>query len=343
MNTKNTTFQTVLDALLDTKREFPQRYFSQFSDMDPLELSTLQDVWPSVGLSRKLSLLKGLETLAEEDTLVNFDEFARPLLNDPDGTVRIHALRLLSESEDAKLTPQLLTLLKTDADVNVRMEAAHTLGYFVALGELEAIPQQVYEEIKAGLLASAKGEDDAHVRRKALESLGFSSDEEVIKLIESAAKKNDAEWQASVMTAMGRSADDRWEEEVLRGLVDEDDRIRKAAVQAAGNLTLKPARTILLQLLAEIEEQDDEIVNAAIWSLSQIGGEDVRTFLEALLDQTDEEDEEAVEFIEEALENLSFTEDLDRFELMAFDPEGLDDFDDENDDEDEIAEEDEDK
>ncbi len=46
---------------------------------------------------------------------------------------------------------------------------------------------------------------------------------------------------------------------------------------------------------------------------------DARTYLENLLDATD--DEEQVEFLEEALENLEFTEDLERFDLMAFDPE----------------------
>jgi len=55
------------------------------------------------------------------------------------------------------------------------------------------------------------------------------------------------------------------------------------------------------------DEDDDEVSGAAIWSLSQIGGEDVRTYLENLLDQS--EDEEQTEFLEEALDNLSFTED----------------------------------
>jgi len=329
MTTNTTSFQTVLDALLDTKKEFPRRYLTQFSDMAPLELNALHDIWPRIGLSRKLSLLEGLESLVDEDTLVNFEEFARPLLDDPDGSIRIHALRLLNESEDAKLTSQLLTMLKSDADLAVRVEAAHTLGFFVALGELEAIPQAVYEQIKTGLLESAKGEDDPQVRRQALESLGFASDEEVIKLIEATLSKSDSEWRASNLVAMGRSADDRWEEEVLRGLTDEDTRVRKAGVEAAGNLALKFARLPLLRLLED--EDDDEVASAAIWSLSQIGGEDVRTYLENLLDQT--EDDDQIEFLEEALDNLAFTEDLDRFDLMSFDPEDLENFGEEEDDE----------
>ena len=330
MNVQNTSFQTVLDILLDSQKEFPRRYLNQFSDMGTLELQTLQDVWPRVGLSRKLSLLKELEALAEEDTLVSFDDFARPLLHDPDADVRIHALRLLNESEDVKLVPVILHLLKHDADVNVRAEAAATLGNFVALGELDEIPWEAYNQVQAGLLDAAHGEDQTRVKRHALESLGFSSDEDVVKLIEFALNKRDSEWQASALTAIGHSADERWEEEVLLGLTDADTRVRTAAVQAAGNLALKSARTILLRMLEE--EDDDDVTTSIIWSLSQIGGEDVRTYLENLLDQTEEE--EQVAFLEEALDNLAFTEDLDRFELMSFNPDAFDEFEDDDEDED---------
>jgi hypothetical protein len=81
------------------------------------------------------------------------------------------------------------------------------------------------------------------------------------------------------------------------------------------------------------EEEDDSILSSVIWSLSQIGGEDVRTYLENLLDVI-EDDDEQIAFLEEALDNLAFTEDLDRFELMALDPDDLgvvDEFEDEED------------
>jgi len=335
MNTQNTSFQTVLDSLLDTKREFPRRYLNLFSDMGSLELQTLQEVWPRVGLSRKLSLLEELESLAEEDTLVSFDDFARPLLDDPEAAVRVHALRLLNESEDVKLIPAIVNLLKHDADANVRAEAAAELGHFVALGELDEIPWEAYSQVQAGLLEAARGDGDTVVKRHALESLGFSSDDEVVKLIEAALNKRESEWQASALTAIGRSADDRWEEEVLLGLSDADNRVRLAAVQAAGNLALKSARTILLHMLEE--EDDDDVTTSAIWSLSQIGGEDVRTYLENLLDQT--EDDDQAEFLEEALDNLAFTEDLDRFELMNFNPDAFDEFEEDEEDEDDADEE----
>ena len=316
MNTTSTSFQSVLDALLSDRKEFPRRYLQEFSDIGALELKNLLDVWPRVKPSRKLTLLEELDALAETDTLVSFDDFARALLTDPEPEVRTRAIRLLDEYEDPKIVPPYLDMLKNDPDVNVRTQAANALNLFVDLGELEEIPSSIYHQVEDSLLESAHSEDDVRVRRAALESLGYSSRPEVVTLIESAFHREDPAWQASSLVAMGRSADERWNDAVTRSLVNVDDRIRKAAVQAAGELSLASARPILLRMLGE--EENDTILSAAIWSLSQIGGEDVRTYLENLLDHL--EDDEQIAFLEEALDNLAFTEDLDRFDLMSFDP-----------------------
>jgi len=318
MNEQTISFQTILDALLASGREFPRLYYQHFSDIGPLELKTVQDIWPRVKLDRKLSLLNGLLSMAESDTLVNFEVFARAILNDSEAAVRVLALRLLEECDDIKLVPTFIDLLKNDPDLNVRVEAANALNLFVDLGELEEISEEVYGEVHAALLEAAKGTEETRLRRRALESLGWSSNSEVVELVESAFDGN-IDWRQSALVAMGRSADDRWEDRVLRSLLDDNDKIRKAAVQSAGMLAFKSARLPLLKML----ESDDngDVMSAAIWSLSQIGGEDVKTYLENLLDQT--EDEDLIDFIEEALDNLAFTEDLDRFELMSFNPDDL--------------------
>ncbi len=308
-------FQTVVEALLDGK-DFPRRYIQYFSDIDPASLSLLMQAWPQVKPSRKRSLLKQMEANLEEDTLVSYDDLARALLTDPDSSIRAAAIRLLAESEDPKLVPSLVKILEADDDSATRAEAATALGQFVMLGELEEIPEKVHRQVEDALLHAASAED-REIARRAVEGLGFSSRPEVPPLIESAFRRADHGWRASALFAMGRSNDDRWQEHVLSMLVSEDSHERLAAVQAAGELGLAAARSMLIRLLEE--EEDDTITSAAIWSLSEIGGEDARTYLESLLDMTD--DEEQVEFLEEALENLEFTEDLERFDLMAFDPE----------------------
>ena len=316
MNTQPNPFQPVLDSLLDEKKDFPRKYLQQFSDLGELELKTLLEVWSRVGVNRKLTLLEELETLSESDTLVNFDDLAKALLSDSDSTVRGRAIRLLRECEDVRLASTYIDILKNDADVHTRAEAATALGMLVDLGELEEIPEETYHHVENVLLAVANGNDDIKVRRRAVESLGYSSRPEVTALIQAAFQREDPAWQASALFAMARSADSRWDADVLASLPSENRSVREAAVEAAGQLSIKQAGPILIRMLEE--EEDDDVTSALIWSLSQIGGEDARTTIEALLDQT--EDEDQIEFLEEALENLAFTEDLDRFDLLNFEP-----------------------
>jgi len=71
----------------------------------------------------------------------------------------------------------------------------------------------------------------------------------------------------------------RWQEQIIIGLLSEDDIVRLVAVKSAGELRLNTARKPLLDMLED--EQDDDVFQAIIWSLSEIGGEDVRTYLQA--------------------------------------------------------------
>lgn len=310
-----TDFQKTLAALLDPKGKLSHQALQEFSDIDPASLKDLMAAWPRLPRDRKRRLLEELQGLSEEDTLVSFDDLARALLTDEDPRVRISALRLLDECEDGKLTPVYLNLLSNDADSQVRAAAAAALGLFVHLGELDKVPQKTRHQIEEALLSKAGSDDVAAVRRSALESLGYSSRPEVATLIKSAFQRDDPDWQVSALLAMGLSADEAWEEQVLSSLLHDNLQVQLAAVQSAGELGLSSARTILLNLLEENE--DDQISATAIWSLSQIGGEDARVYLQNLLDQS--EDDDQIEFLEQALENLAFTEDSNRFDLLSYD------------------------
>jgi HEAT repeat protein len=317
-------FQKVLDVLLDESKDIPRRYLTEFSDIEPSSLQSLLETWPRIEPGRKLLLLDRLNALVNEDTLVSFDDVGRALLRDGDPQVRIRAIRLLVECEDVRLVPTYIDMLTNDSDVGVRAEAASILGIFVQLGEFDDIPDDLHHQIEDILLEVLNGEDEPSVRRHALEALGFSSRDEVPVLIESSFNRQDPDWKASAIFAMGRSGDERWAEHVLHMMASENRRIRLAAVQASGELELKLARLLLLHLLEE--EFDDAIAGAAIWSLSQIGGEDVRIYLQNLLDNVEDDDDQTA-LLEEALDNLAFTEDMAIFDLLALDADELDEID----------------
>jgi HEAT repeat protein len=316
MTEPNKPFQKVITELTEGGQDLSRTTLKHFSDLDAASLSALHEAWPRVPADRKRKLLEGLESLSEEDTLVSFEDFARSLLDDPSPDVRMRAIRLLDESDDTKLIPAFIRILKEDEDPETRAQAATALGRFVELGELDEIQEETQQQVEEALLEKANSEDQLIVRRNALEALGFSSRPEVITLIESSFRRENPEWQASALFAMGRSYDERWEESVLSRLMDENALIRLAAVEAAGELRLASARTTLFRVLEE--EEEDDVVSAAIWSLSQIGGEDARLYIENLLDLAEEEED--IKFLEEALDNVEFTDELSRFDLLSIDP-----------------------
>jgi HEAT repeat protein len=309
-------FSSVLNALTNTDANFPSRFLKEFSDLAPADLDALKKAWPQVGLNRKRNLLRDLNAAFHEDNLLSYDDVAQAFLDDPDALVRAQAIRLLEESSSVPLLRRLIKIGQDDPDVDVRTETATVLGQFVRLGELEQIPAELKKQVENILLRDVREEHNAYLQRAALESLGYSSRPEVYELIASAFERPDTHWTASALLAMSRSADARWQEQVLIGLAHEDSQVRLIAAQAAGELELKAARRTMLSMLDD--EEEDEVLEAIIWSLSQIGGEDVRTYLQALLDAA--EDDDLIEFIEDALTNLSFTEDMEGFDLMAYDP-----------------------
>lgn len=316
MSPTHAALQKVITELADGGERLSRRSLQEFSDLDNVALETILEAWPNVPLERKRTLLDGLRELSDENTLVSFEDLARALLNDPDSQIRMRAIRLLDESEDPKLAFTFVKMLRSDPDADTRAEAASALGRYVEGGELEKIPAGTHRQVEDALLEKANSEDLPAIRRRALESLGYSSRPEVVTLIESAFRRENPEWQASAMFAMGRSFDERWEEQVLSRMMDVNNIVRLAAVEAAGELRLEAARAILFKVLED--EEEDDITSAAIWSLSQVGGEDVRIYLESLLDAARESAD--IEFIEEALENLDFTEEQDRFDLLSVDP-----------------------
>ncbi|HEY3312778.1 MAG TPA: HEAT repeat domain-containing protein [Anaerolineales bacterium] len=308
-------FSTVLSSLANPDQAFPSRYLARFSDLGPEDLSAFLEVWPRLPLARKRTLLKNLNERFDEDTLLSFEAIAAELLQDPDVEVRVYALKLLQESIDVRLVPDLIKILESDPQGLPRERAAIVLGQFVRMGEMGDLPAEKRSRVETTLLTAAH-DSDSSVARAALESLGFSNRPEVYELIASAFNRADPLWQASALFAAGRSGDTRWQEQIITGLLSPDAPVRLAAVQSAGELELKTTRKPLLDMLEE--EFDDDVFQAIIWSLSQIGGEDVRTYLETLL--ADAEDDDLIEYIEDALANLSFTEDMEEFDMLAVDP-----------------------
>ena len=320
-------FIEVLSTLKDDSHPFHPKYLQRFSDINTRDLSALKKTWGSVSATRKANLLQDLEDLSDSETVVCFDDVAKIGLTDPNADVRALAARLLWESEDVTLIPIFQKMMEKDPDPIARAAGAAALGRFVLIGEIDEIPPETHQQVEDSLLLVCTGEDALKVRQRALESLGFSGREEVHILIQKAIDANENTWLASALFAISRSLDDRWEKQILTLMKHPDDEVRFEAIRAAGELEIESARQPLIDILESGEEEGDNHL-AVIWSLSQIGGDDAKEALNASLEKC--EDDEESEYIEDALNNLKFNQDLQLAELMELPIEDLDNNDEES-------------
>ncbi len=315
MSPSVTSFNEVLQQLQNNDQPFPGKFLQYFTDLSETDLSLFFGTWKGLSISRKLSLLEDLEDLSDHDTLMDFSGIGKIALSDPDEQVREAALGLLWDTEEKRLVPLLVNLLQTDPCGRVRASAASVLGHFVFLGETDGIPEELIVLVENALLQAYHADKDTLVQRRAMESLGYSCRKEINGIIKNAVASNDLQWLASALYAMGHSADTDWSAQVIKHLTHGDDMVREEAIRAAGELGLHEAREKLIEIL-ELEE-DDEIRATIIWSLSQIGGEGVR---EAIMKQSELViDDNLVDLIEDALDNLNFTEELSQFNLLDID------------------------
>lgn len=313
-------FQTLIDALLDEDTIFDPRYLHRLSDLEDEDLAALLEVWPKVSLERRQALLEDLNELGAADDMLSFENLGRHVIQDQDPQVRFFAVQLLWGFEGRDLIPVYLELLKSDPDPEVRAASASGLGLFVYQGEMNRLPVEKLKEIEDLLLEAVHRDHSPQVKYRALESLGYSSSDEIAPLIETAFTTGDHDSMASALIAMGRSMDPRWEKAILQMLNSKIPVLRAEAARAAGEIEIKDSIPELVELTTDSEEI---VRSAAIWSLSEIGGDQARHTLEMLFRETDYDQE--ADFLETALDNLAFTHGMEPFSLFDFPEESPED------------------
>lgn len=279
------------------------------SGLDATELLRFGQAWPAMPVTERRKLLQTLVQLAEDDFEMDFGAIFRLALRDSDAEVRAAGIEGLWEDEDLRLLPELMRLFLADAVLEVRIAAAQCLAHFVLLGELQKLPTQLFAQVCQALSLVHRNPAEAlELRRRALESLAYASVAELPTLIRAAYTHPEEAMQISAVFAMGRSADPRWKEAVMRQLHHPSPAMRYEAARACGELGAREAVRDLVELTDDV---DLEVQEAALWALGQIGGDLARLTLERHLEGRSEALRAAAH---EALQEFDFLHgDLDTF------------------------------
>lgn len=298
-----------------------------FSKMDQDALAAFKSVWPTIPTQRRRDIMQELVEIGEANFEVYFDPVFLLGLGDEDAEVRAAAINGLWENENPSLIGPLVHLLRTDETPLVRATAAIALGRFVYLGEVEEIDQLQAMLAEEALLETIhQGAEDIEVRRRAVESIAYSSEPAIAQIIENAYYDENEKMQVSAIFAMGRSADSQWRAQVIAELDNENSEIRFEAARASGELEASDAVPKLVELIED--DPDLQVQEMAVWALGKIGGTMAREALEECLES---EVESIALAAEEALDELNlFTDSFDLFDFGDDDDEFFDDFDDED-------------
>lgn len=307
-----TDFERALAHIQDIESELLLSRLYGLSGLGEEERARFEEVWKHVPIQRRRQVLQALIEITEVSFLVDFGAVFRLCLGDGDARVRALAINGLWEDRGWHLASLLIRLLREDPAAEVRAAAASALGRFVLAGELEDWAQARAAKVCETLLEVLENRRESlEVRRRALESLAYASDERVSALIEAAYWDEEAKMRVSALFAMGRSADPRWASIVLRELHNDDPEMRYEAVRACGELQLAQAVPMLEKL---VQDPDREVQETAIWALGQIGGREARRILEACYEWGDEficeavDDALAILGLGEASFNLAYHE-----------------------------------
>jgi len=293
--------EELLNQIADLSQPLSVARLYALSHLGPEDLARFREVWPRVAVERRRQITAFLVEITEDSFEVDFNAVFRYCLEDPDPRVRAAAIDGLWEDEDVRLIEPFIRMMHHDPAEEVRAAAAMALGRFVLLGELEKIQTRYLEATRDALLQVINSpQESVEVRRRAVESIGYSGHEGVRQLLREAYYDENEKMRVSAIFAMGRSADPYWEPLLLPELESRNPEIRYEAARACGELELRAAVPGLIRLL---DDPDVEVQEAAITALGQIGGEEARRALEACYERGDERVREAVDA---ALEELNF-------------------------------------
>ncbi len=275
------------------------------SGLSDSQIAAVWDEWLHISDKRRLTIVKALLLLAEENVDLDFCQMFQGCLDDSTPAIRAVAVEGLWEEESLTILGRMLHLLD-DPSSEVREAALLNLGRFAYLAEVGDLPEAYAQRLQTALLQVAEDPDQPlEVVRRAIEGLGYWSASDVVQtLVAQAYQHTDQRMRESALVAMGRSMNPAWFPYLRRELESALPSLRYEAARAVGELG-EDGQPLLPGLLPLVQDSDNEVAQSAIWALGQVGGNRARQVLQKVASGANSARAEAAQ---EALAELHFFE-----------------------------------
>ncbi|HMM42027.1 MAG TPA: HEAT repeat domain-containing protein [Thermomicrobiales bacterium] len=256
-----------VEAFLDAVASDPDAHHSTspLSDLDRPAVARLRARWGEIAAPTRARIVRAMADDAEDHVERHYARAFMVACADPDPDVRLAAFDGLWESETPELLSILLGRIAEEPDARVREMMTIGLGRFAS----ETDDDESIDAIREALFERWEDDPAVDVRRRALESLGFLTGDDIVAAIEEAFDSPSIELRTSALHAMGRQADERWIDDCLRELRSDDPELRFEAVTALGSIGDQRTVTAIIDT---IDDEDAEVAMAAIAALGEVGG-----------------------------------------------------------------------
>ncbi len=269
----------------NTSGELSGVKLAELSNLGQVELQSFKKSFSTMPEEIRLSIIKRLVQLTEDNVELNFDDIFKFCLNDTNPDIRSQSIEGLWENEETSLINPLVKLLSNDSSDRVRAAAATALGRYVMLAEQGKLRVSYLDKVRDTLLVVTKDISTIEeVRRRALEAVSPLSIPEVKAEISTAYHSQNPRLKVSALFAMGRNCDPVWMPILLEELGDTDPEIRFEAATALGEFGDEIAVTPLIKIGGD---PDTEVRMAIVQSLGKIGGTKAKEYLQNLLSSRD--------------------------------------------------------
>jgi HEAT repeat protein len=197
-----------------------------------------------------------------EDDAVN--GYIRRALDHDDSGIRITAVRALSDMRDEASLPDLLRMLRSDQNTDVRVVVLESLVRFAPLGENEVV-----------YIRDLLGDPSDQIRKHAVNTLSRLNDEEsVFEIIRMLEDDENPSVRKECAYALGKMQERANQDRVIEALAnamkrDEDHGVREASVFAMGQFGGEEADKILRKTIRD-QDEDDDVIKTAVEQLGNM-------------------------------------------------------------------------
>ena len=296
----------LIDHLVNPDAELKRSLLCKLSGLMPDDQEALRGAWPDVPAARRAAIVRGIVALADDHIELDFVPALRVALDDDDAEVRAAAAAGLWETDDRIVITPLVSMLEADESPEARASAATTLGHFVDLAEAGKLIKRDSTRLCEALRRALEDkQEEALVRRRALEALAPLAGRDITGWVRWAYACGDPAFRQSALYAMGRTCDPAWLPYVVDEMGSADPALRFEAANAARGIADPESLPHLHEL---VSDDDAQVAVAAVQAIGAVGGAVARKLLRRYV-------ETGESYVSEAAEEALAAMDLDEMDF----------------------------